>query len=670
MEASSDNEFDIKSLMRSFLVCDNPSDFLIYLKFVYKDLVIRSDKQDEGYLSETILADFLNIPLFIAKSLSKTFKILQNKKKLDQEAFVYGMQVLFFGPLDILIYLVYRTFDLNSMDFIFIQDAKMIMNYLKFSVNCHIDVEEKISKFFDKNTKINFDEFYLKLRTQNSDLLVLFLIMIYHNQAFNNKIFKFLNTKIDSDKYSTEINDEESQSITGSTSFNFKKSIIYPSFILISSINNFSKKRTTILLNSSEASSLSSDCLKKEKDKFEYRLENENFEENFECIFENVHYNYFLVSKLIKTIEKEISFSYELFLIDDNIILFQQNKKSKTSELVEIIPLQGLIINKNPKETTTSRPYIIFCYKNIGFNECDMYNRIFYFESNLERDNFYHLVSQKHKFDNIMKDFKFMREIDKGNYGSILLAEDKKTSEKFAIKKINKFSKTYEKDDKELLREELDIFSYLINNKHKNIIDVYKIYESYKSIYIVMQYMEEGNLRSWIDYSCSEFEDKKNICKQLLEGISFLNENGIIHRDIKLENILVHKLNGKLVLKIIDFGFSTIVGLYQPAIGSYGTLLYAAPEIFLKKLYDKRIDIWSYGIVVFYIFYSEFPFKSYSTDKKIIKKKICYEDIRFPEEDVNDQRRHKLQEFISSCLQKNLYSRIQSTCMLNSEFLK
>ncbi len=63
-----------------------------------------------------------------------------------------------------------------------------------------------------------------------------------------------------------------------------------------------------------------------------------------------------------------------------------------------------------------------------------MYNRIFYFESYLDRDNLTNPVSQKLKFDNIMKDFKFIREINKGNYGSILLTKDKKYSEKFAIK--------------------------------------------------------------------------------------------------------------------------------------------------------------------------------------------------------------------------------------------
>lgn len=104
-----------------------------------------------------------------------------------------------------------------------------------------------------------------------------------------------------------------------------------------------------------------------------------------------------------------------------------------------------------------------------------------------------------------------------------------------------------------------------------------------------------------------EEKDFKNLFKQIIEGLLYLHENNISHRDIKMENII---LKNKTEIKIIDFGFSTYAPKDKFLNFFCGTPNYMPPEIILKKDYlGESADIWSIGILLYSILCGSFPFR-------------------------------------------------------------
>ena len=128
------------------------------------------------------------------------------------------------------------------------------------------------------------------------------------------------------------------------------------------------------------------------------------------------------------------------------------------------------------------------------------------------------------------------------------LGINKKTKEKVGIKIIKKPTLETNKDI-ELVKSEIDIMSII---KHKNIIKLIDTFENEEYIFIVMEYMKGGNLTSYLKkkHFCISERKTKEIIKQIAEGISYLHNYGIIHRDIKSDNILLSDNSDNFNIKI------------------------------------------------------------------------------------------------------------------------
>lgn len=118
--------------------------------------------------------------------------------------------------------------------------------------------------------------------------------------------------------------------------------------------------------------------------------------------------------------------------------------------------------------------------------------------------------------------------------------------------------------------------------------------------------------------------------RDMLQGLSYLHEIGIAHRDIKLDNIMMNIPSQDssveyAIPKIIDFGLATVIMPRETRNEGFGTIAYCSPEIIQRKQYTVSTDIWSMGVVFYVLLSGYFPFMAY--DKKQIVKNILHARI-------------------------------------------
>lgn len=106
---------------------------------------------------------------------------------------------------------------------------------------------------------------------------------------------------------------------------------------------------------------------------------------------------------------------------------------------------------------------------------------------------------------------------------------------------------------------------------------------------------------------------------------------GIAHRDLKLENIIMSDDSDQAELKVIDFGISIILAPGQTSTDAYGTLVYVAPEVLTGKPYDKAVDLWSIGIIMYMLMYGKLPFYSQSDSDREIANQIIHDQVQLQE---------------------------------------
>ena len=100
----------------------------------------------------------------------------------------------------------------------------------------------------------------------------------------------------------------------------------------------------------------------------------------------------------------------------------------------------------------------------------------------------------------------------------------------------------------------------------------------------------------------------KEIFIQIVEGVSYLHSLGIVHRDIKLENILMSDNSDYSKPVLIDFGLSTLLPLNKKSDEPYGTIGYCSPEIIKNEFHNNKVDSWSLGCTLFAMFSQNLPF--------------------------------------------------------------
>ncbi|XP_074703758.1 cyclin-dependent kinase 3-like isoform X1 [Strix aluco] len=195
--------------------------------------------------------------------------------------------------------------------------------------------------------------------------------------------------------------------------------------------------------------------------------------------------------------------------------------------------------------------------------------------------------------DTLREAFHKVEKIGEGTYGVVYKARNKHTGQLVALKKIRLDSGT-EGVPSTAIRE----ISLLKELKHPNIVRLLDVIHGQKKLYLVFEYLNQ-DLKKYLDSSQTgeiPLSLVKNYLFQLLQGVSFCHSQGVIHRDLKPQNLLINEAG---TIKLADFGLARTFGVpLRTYTHEVVTLWYRAPEILLGcRYYSTAVDIWSIGCI-------------------------------------------------------------------------
>ncbi|EAA05428.4 AGAP010874-PA [Anopheles gambiae str. PEST] len=189
--------------------------------------------------------------------------------------------------------------------------------------------------------------------------------------------------------------------------------------------------------------------------------------------------------------------------------------------------------------------------------------------------------------------------IGEGSTGTVCIATDKSTGRQVAVKQMD----LRKQQRRELLFNEVVIMR---DYHHPNIVETYSSFLVNDELWVVMEFLEGGALTDIVTHSRMDEEQIATVCKQCLKALSYLHSQGVIHRDIKSDSILLAS-DGRV--KLSDFGFCAQVSQELPKRKSLvGTPYWMSPEVISRLPYGPEVDIWSLGIMVIEMIDGEPPF--------------------------------------------------------------
>nr|XP_021496254.1 serine/threonine-protein kinase PAK 6 [Meriones unguiculatus] len=191
--------------------------------------------------------------------------------------------------------------------------------------------------------------------------------------------------------------------------------------------------------------------------------------------------------------------------------------------------------------------------------------------------------------------------IGEGSTGIVCLAREKHSGRQVAVKMMD----LRKQQRRELLFNEVVIMR---DYQHLNVVEMYKSYLVGEELWVLMEFLQGGALTDIISQVRLNEEQIATVCEAVLQALAYLHAQGVIHRDIKSDSILL-TLDGRV--KLSDFGFCAQISKDVPKRKSLvGTPYWMAPEVISRSLYATEVDIWSLGIMVIEMVDGEPPYFS------------------------------------------------------------
>ena len=715
---SEQKEFIDFNEIKKIISVENEELFLVYLKEVYKDLADRNEENRKKGIMKIIFFDYLKLPMFISE---KVFMVFDEDKDgfLSSKEFILGMNKLYNGSYQDTIKLIFDILDFNHDGFIEKDDAKMILSLLplktdrskveyKYQMQSLEEIGEIIDCTFGKMKKLNLEEFKTMVEKQKSDIFIQIICFLYQKKPFTEKNINVLKSSkkvIPNDLIlqTPQVKSKESVNniLLPSPS---KKTFLSPVANLLKSINigesaefedesepaisgfngmirfdnriipkneekddeGDDKDINKVIKNSDLVYNSPSVFLKKNKSKkpslfslnspspaispltSQKKVAPLSLNGNEKVTYENYIYKVSTSNKLKK---------YYLVLINKDIYYYKNEDKK---EVMGMHNLSGCFIKDNGTRVINDTTYYSF---SLVFPSKE---RSFYCNSKEIYDNFSNKLKEAFGYLNFFDYYEMLDDLGEGIFGSVKLGVEKKTKERVAIKIIKK--KKAKPSDIELVRTEIDIMKLC---HHPNVVHLLDHFENAEYIFIVMEYIRGGRLTDYMKEKKFHFSEKRaaEIIYEIAIGVKYLHKYGIIHRDLKPDNIMLTESNDKGHIKIMDFGLSKILGKKEKTSDGFGTLTFVSPEVLIRKPYNKEIDIWSIGVILYLILSGDLPFDDEKDDEQKIAKSIVFNEVEFPSKKFGNKSKEVI-ELIKRCLTKEPKDRIKIDEIIKSDWIQ
>lgn len=700
-----------------------------YLKEVFKDLSERSDSSNKKGVSKLTFLEYMKLPVFIAEKLFLSFDT-DNDNFLRVKEFTENLSCLYTGNFKDTIKIIFNLLDFDKDGVINKGDIKILLSYLplkednnkieyRYQMESLEEIDDIIKATFVNLYTLTMPEFVNIIETKKSDIFLQILCFLYYSKPFSDQNINML--KVYKRKNS------ESPSLLSSPTRSPVKNLPSPNRkSLFSPLDSILKLNLVDEEDSNQALLINKEIEDKISEKKKFNINTEDLMGNSEMIRMS---NQKIAVQLREDINSNIKYSKNVFNspsvflkskdprgnalknisdfnLEDNLMTMQELslEDSKPPKLVN----DNLLIyedwvyklsesNKIKKYWLVLSGKDIYYYKNANKDELlGMHNlsgtfvkdsgeikvnnekffsfgiqfssktRTYYNYRKENSDKWVHQIKEAIGYKSFFDFYEMFDDIGEGKFGVVKVGVHIKTKEKVAIKILKKESMTL--TDVELVKSEIDIMKLC---RHPNIVNLLDHFENSEFIFIVMELLLGGDLETYFHKIKFKFSEAKaaNIMYQLACGIKYLHDYGVLHRDLKPENIMLSDTSEQATVKIMDFGLSKIMGPDERVADGFGTLSFVAPEVLIRQPYNKQIDIWSLGVILYYMLSGTLPFDDENDNEEVIAKMTVFIEVQFPPQ-IWSKKSKDVIDLIKRCLEKNPEKRIQIEEYLQHRWIK
>ncbi|KAH8346058.1 hypothetical protein KR067_000418, partial [Drosophila pandora] len=245
-----------------------------------------------------------------------------------------------------------------------------------------------------------------------------------------------------------------------------------------------------------------------------------------------------------------------------------------------------------------------------------------------------------------LENFEFLKVLGKGTFGKVILCREKATAKLYAIKILKK-EVIIQKDE---VAHTLTESRVLKSTNHPFLISLKYSFQTNDRLCFVMQYVNGGELFWHLSHERIFTEDRTRFYgAEIISALGYLHSQGIIYRDLKLENLLLDK-DGHI--KVADFGLCKEDITYGRTTKTFcGTPEYLAPEVLDDNDYGQAVDWWGTGVVMYEMICGRLPF--YNRDHDVLFTLILVEEVKFPR-NITDEARNLLAGLLAKDPKKRL----------------
>ncbi|XP_071113089.1 serine/threonine-protein kinase MARK2-like isoform X1 [Haliotis cracherodii] len=241
--------------------------------------------------------------------------------------------------------------------------------------------------------------------------------------------------------------------------------------------------------------------------------------------------------------------------------------------------------------------------------------------------------------------------LGEGSFAKVKEALHIPTGEKVAIKVIDKKRAKSDTYVRKNLRREGRLLQMV---RHQNVVQLLEIMETENSYYLVTELCQHGDL---MDYICKrkklEEKEVRRYIRQIVSAVDYLHRAGILHRDLKIENLLLDETKD---IKIIDFGLSNSIKVITTADGTKaqeycvtqcGSPAYAAPELLSHRKYGPQVDVWSIGVNMYAMLTGSLPFTVEPFNIKTLHDKMVKGNMNPIPDTLSRESRDLIRKFLT-----------------------